>query len=185
MPAVEINVEDIIFDPKVQNYCNNSKFKCPNYGHSWACPPEAPYLEENVSRYEKFFLIYYEFNLKEYVERNKLEFPKRSEEKIRNSFYHKDIVRDYLAKEIITFLQNYSESYNEKFILWDGYCRICFKEGKNCTYDDGIPCRYPDKKRFSMEAVGIDVDKTVKSVDIEIEWPPINYAYRFGLICYI
>ncbi|MCJ7648379.1 MAG: DUF2284 domain-containing protein, partial [Candidatus Lokiarchaeota archaeon] len=75
--------------------------------------------------------------------------------------------------------------YNEKFILWDGYCRICFKEGKNCTYDDGIPCRYPDKKRFSMEAVGIDVDKTVKNVNIEIEWPPINYAYRFGLICYI
>jgi len=183
VPAVEIYVKDIIFDPKVQSYCNNPKFKCPSYGHSWACPPEAPYLEEKVSQYEKFFLIYYEFNLKEYVERIKLEFPKRSEEKIRNSFYHKDFVRDYLGKEINAFLQNYSESYNEKLILWEGYCRICSKEGKNCTYDDGIPCRYPDKKRFSMEAVGIDVDKTVKSVHIEIEWPPVNFAYRFGLIC--
>ncbi len=184
MPAVEIIVEDIIFDPKVQSYCNNSNYQCPNYGHSWTCPPEAPYLEEEVSHYKKFFLIYYEFNLKEYVERIKLEFPKRSEEKIRNSFYRKDIVRDYLGKEVNTFLQNYGNSYNEKLILWDGYCRICFKEGKNCTYDDGIPCRYPDKKRFSMEAVGIDVDKTVKSVDIEIEWPPVNFAYRFGLICF-
>lgn len=130
MPAVEINLDDIIFDPKVQTYCNNPKFKCPNYGHSWACPPEAPYLEEKVSQYEKFFLIYYEFNLKEYVERIKIKSPKYSEEKIRNSFYRKDIVRDYLEEEINLFLQNYSESYNEKFILWDVIAECALKKGR-------------------------------------------------------
>jgi len=52
-----------------------------------------------------------------------------------------------------------------------------------CTYDSGEPCRYPNKKRYSMEAVGIHVTNTVKDLNLDIEWPPVNYYYRFGLIC--
>lgn len=183
MPSIEIILEDIIFDPEVQNYCNNPKFKCPNYGHSWACPPEAPYLEEKVVKFHKFYLVYYDFNLKEYVKKKKEQNPNRSENRIKNSLYHKEFIRDYLENEIYEFLKNLKEPYNEKLILWDGYCRICNKEGKNCTYDDAQPCRYPEEKRFSMEAVGINVDKTVKNLKIPIEWPPSNHAYRFGLVC--
>lgn len=183
MPSEKINFEDINFDPKVQTYCNNPNFKCPHYGHSWACPPETPYLEEEVSQYEKFFLVYYEFDLNEYIKKKKAKFPNRNEEKIRNSFYRKQIVRDYLEKEVYKFLESYVENYNEKCILWDGHCRVCNKKGQSCTYDDQLPCCYPEEKKLSMEAVGIDVDKTVKNVGIALEWPPVNLVYRFGLIC--
>ncbi|MHA1256098.1 MAG: DUF2284 domain-containing protein, partial [Promethearchaeota archaeon] len=54
---------------------------------------------------------------------------------------------------------------------------------KKCTYDSGKQCRYPNKKRYSMEAVGIHVTNTVKNLNLDIEWPPVNYYYRFGLIC--
>ena len=43
---------------------------------------------------------------------------------------------------------------------------------------------YPDKKRYSMEAVGIDVTAVTKNLNIPIEWPPTNHIYRFGLICF-
>lgn len=188
MPYLEIQFKDIFFDRIVQTYCNNPKFKCPNYGHTWGCPPEAPYLEEKVSQFKKFYLIYYQFNLEEYVNKEKSKHPKRSEQTIRTSFYRKNLIRDLVEKELFRFLEQYKDPYTERLILWDGYCRVCenTKDG-GCTYDKKISCRYPDKKRYSMEAVGIDVDKTIKNIkhlDFTLEWPPIRYIYRFGLACF-
>ena len=185
MPYQQIEFKEICFDSKVQTYCVSPGFKCPNYKHSWTCPPEAPFMEDIVSKYKIFFLVYSEFNLAEYVRDMKKKYPRRSEYKIRNSFYMKGYLRDDLEKEIFKFTENYNGNFEEKLILWDGHCRICQKFlGKSCTYSSNKPCRYPDKKRYSMEAVGIDVTKTVKQLNLKIEWPPINYYYRFGLICF-
>ncbi|MFX1308960.1 MAG: DUF2284 domain-containing protein, partial [Promethearchaeota archaeon] len=63
MPFLEIKFDDIIFDPIVQTFCVNPNFKCPSYAHSWACPPEAPYLEQEVSQYKQFYLIFVKYNL--------------------------------------------------------------------------------------------------------------------------
>jgi hypothetical protein len=35
-----------------------------------------------------------------------------------------------------------------------------------------------------MEAVGIYVTQTVRNLNFNIEWPPIEYVYRFGLVCF-
>ena len=79
MTFLEVKLGDIIFDPKVQTYCVTPNFKCPSYGHSWACPPEAPYLEETVSKFNKFYLIYYELELINYLKKEKAINPKLSE----------------------------------------------------------------------------------------------------------
>jgi predicted metal-binding protein len=185
MPSMEINFDQIVFDPEVQTYCDNPKFKCPHYGHSWCCPPSAPYLEEKISQYKKhLFLIYVKFDLKKHIKEMKVEYPKKKENRIWTSIYRNNFVRDYLEKEILVFLENYNETYNDKLILWDGHCKICEKEGNRCTYDSKEPCRYPKDKRYSMEAVGINVDKTVRKLNIQIEWPPTNFIYRFGLVCF-
>ena len=184
MTYIEIEFKDITFDPEVQSYCVNSNFRCPNYNHSWACPPEAPYLEKEVSAFSKFFLIYSKCNLNKYIENEKLKHPNQSMKIIKNKLLSSNFLRDQLEKEIFEFLNKFQDNFEHKLILWDGYCRVCYKLGKNCTYDDGIPCKYPDKIRYSMEAVGINVDKTVKKLKIPIQWPPINHVYRFGLICF-
>ena len=185
MPFLKVQLEDIIFDPKVQTYCVSPSFKCPSYGHSWACPPEAPYLEATVAKFKEFYLIYYELNLTYYVESQKVKFPNKSETNIKNSIYTSSLLRNKLEKEILDFLDNYHEAYEENLILWDGYCRVCSnKNDKGCTYDTGKPCRYPEKRKYSMEAVGIEVTKTVSQLNLEIEWPPTNFLYRFGLICF-
>lgn len=185
MPFLKIKLDDIIFDPKVQTYCVSPNYKCPSYGHSWACPPEAPYFEEIVAKFNEFYLIYYELDLNEYVAKEKNKNPNLSEKSIKDKLYSGKDLRNKLEKEIYKFLENYQEKYEEKLILWDGFCRVCFnKTDKGCTYDSGNPCRYPDKKRFSMEATGIAVTDMVKKLDLNIEWPPTNYVYRFGLICF-
>jgi len=184
MPFQQINLEDIIFDPDVQKLCISENFKCPNYNHSWACPPEAPYMKGEVSKYSKFFLVYIKFDLASYVKKQKQKYPYRSEQSIRNRFYMKNILRDDLEKKIDSFLEKYNNDFEEKLIFWDGHCRLCEKRDyQKCTYDDGDPCRFPNQIRYSMESVGIDVTKMVNNLDLDIEWPPVNYLYRFGLIC--
>ena len=171
MPWKEIPKNAIIFDPKVQSYCNNPKFKCPYYGHSWACPPEAPYLEDEIMKYENFYLIYTKLNLK------------NDSRKENRKKYNYNKMRKIMEREMEKFIILHQNKFNEIRILWDGHCRICEKENLKCSIDDDSPCRYPDKIRYSMEAVGINVSQTVKNVDIDIEWPPVNHVYRFGLVC--
>lgn len=184
MPFIEIKFRGIIFDPKVRSYCANSNFKCPSYAHSWACPPEAPYLEKQISKFQRFFLIYVKFDLEKYVKEIQVKHPKKSENSIRNALYMKNLLRDELEEEILQFIMDYPEKYENKLILWDGFCRLCYNEkGVGCTYDSGKPCRYPNKIRYSMEAVGIDVTESVSILNFNLEWPPIKFLYRFGLIC--
>ncbi len=185
MPFLEIRFKDIIFDPKVQTYCINSNFKCPSYAHSWACPPETPYLEQELSQYIKFYLIYIKFNLASHIENIKIKNPKRNEKSIKNNLFMKNLLRDKLEQEINWFIDRYQNSYDVQLILWDGFCRLCFNEkNEGCTYDKGDPCRYPDNIRYSMEAVGIDVNQTVKNLNFNLEWPPNEFVYRFGLVCF-
>ncbi|TFG06600.1 MAG: DUF2284 domain-containing protein [Promethearchaeota archaeon] len=185
MPFVEIQFKDIFFNPEVQKMCVSRTFTCPNYNHSWSCPPAAPYLEQEISTYKKFFLIYSKFDLESYVKEIKLKHPRRSEQKIKNNYYMKSVYRNDLGKEIEKFLKQYQEPHEKKLILHVGACTVCNnKNDGKCTYDSGEPCRYPEKRRYSMEAVGIEVIKTVMNLKADIEYPSHKYSYQFGLACF-
>ncbi|MHA2181436.1 MAG: DUF2284 domain-containing protein [Promethearchaeota archaeon] len=185
MPFLKVKFEDIIFDPKVQTYCISSSYKCPSYGHSWACPPEAPYMEDIVAQFKEFYLIYYQLDLSEYIKNEKVKNPEKSDSSIKNMVYSSGYLRNKLESEINDFIEKYTEPYEERLILGDGYCRVCSnKIDKGCTYDSGKSCRYPEKRKYSMEAVGIEVTKTVSRLDLDIQWPPTDFLFRFGLICF-
>lgn len=192
MPSKLINSDDIVFDEDIQNQCVSPGFRCPNYKSSWSCPPESPYLEKKVRSFDRFFLIYSIFNIKEYIESEKKKHPKKSENLIRYSLYDmtlnnkkKSPLPDLLEKEVNIFVENYNQSYGEMLILWAGTCRLCpEKLNESCAYIKGKSCRFPDEIRYSMESVGIDVMKTVKNVDLPIENPSREFDYRFALICF-
>ena len=185
MPHIEIKFNDLVFEPKVQLYCLNPNFKCPNYNNNWACPPEAPYLEDRLSKFEKFYLIIFKLDIKSHSQSIRKKHPNFSLQRILNRIYSKRLTEKGLEMKIYRFLDNYDEYYEEKIVLWGGHCQLCYdKLKKGCSKPNGEPCRFPDKKRYSMEAIGINVDKTVKNVNIELEWPPNDFLYRFGLICF-
>ena len=185
MPAVEIKFEDIYFDPKVHTMCNSSNFTCPFYNHSHSCPPVAPYLQEQISRFKKYFLIYSVFDLESQVKKMKVNHPKRSEYQINLELQMEYTLKEDLEKEFEKFLEEYKDDHIEKLLLYAGTCRICFNEkDKKCTFDDGIPCRYPNRMRYSMEAIGIEVIRTVIDLNLDIEYPSNKKSYRFGLACF-
>ncbi|MFX0140805.1 MAG: DUF2284 domain-containing protein, partial [Candidatus Hodarchaeota archaeon] len=77
-PFTEIKVqkikkETIYFNKNVREYCK-LKYKghpngCPNYNNNKLCPPQSPYLENEIlNNYNYYYLIYAVFNLKEYKE---------------------------------------------------------------------------------------------------------------------
>jgi predicted metal-binding protein len=185
MPFNQIQLDDIKFNPDVQSLCVSKSFTCPNYNHTWSCPPVAPYLEEEVKIYKDFYLIYSTFNLASHIEEMKLKHPKWSELRIKLQYQMKSVMRDDLVKEVTIFLDQYKKLYEKRLILYDGFCRVChIKEDGGCTYDSGKHCRYPDQKRYSMEAVCIEVIRTVIESMLDIGFPSQKYDFRFGLACF-
>ena len=187
MPFAQITYEDLYFDRKVQEMCVSPSFKCPFYGHSWSCPPNSPFLEKALSTYSEFYLIYSKFDLEEYIKEEK-ERTGRSEFYIKNTFLlTKSFEANDLEEEFDKFLEQYKTPYKKRMILYDGTCKYCkIQNAGACTFDSGDPCRFPDEKRYSMEAVGIEVIRTVRDIrdKINIEYPSNKYSYRFGLACF-
>ena len=184
MPYLEISFNDIKFDRKVYDFCNNPKFLCPNYGMSWSCPPASPFMEKEISKYNKFYLIYVKFNILKYIKKVKEIHPKRSEAIIKSSLYRKNIINEMTIKEINNFIEETNISYEHCLILWPERCKICSKENISCTYSQNKPCRLPEKMTYSMTGAGVNTDLTVKKLNFNLEWPPVHYSYRFGLICF-
>jgi predicted metal-binding protein len=142
-------------------------------------------MENEMAKYNKFFLVYSQFNIAEYIKKEKEVHPTYGEKRIRYFFYINHHLDGYLEKEMDIFLKNYSESYNNILPLYAGTCKLCRWEGYDgCTFDDDIPCRFPERKRYSMEAVGIEVIKTVLNLkNKDFEYPSKIYEFTFGLIC--
>jgi predicted metal-binding protein len=185
MPFVKIQYEDIFFDPMVQEMCISKNFICPYYNHSWSCPPAAPYLENQIASYEEYYLIYWKFDLQNYIEEEKKKNPKRSERYIKTKYYLKKMDSSGLDKEFAQFMQNYDKPYSKKLFLYSGTCNYCqIKIDKECNYDTGEPCRFPHERRYSMEAVGIEVIKTVLNLNNDIGYPSNKFSYKFGLACF-
>lgn len=182
MPWKQIDKKDIVFDPEVQTYCKNPKFTCPNYGHKWTCPPEAPYLENEIQKFTDFFLIYIKRDLPMKDNNEPFDFTSLSTKEKRKELQRYEKMRDEVEEEINKFLNLKKHLLKKVKILWDGDCRVCTKKGESCTFDKGTPCPYPDNRTYSMQAVGINVTKTVQNTNLDIQWPPREYVFRFTLI---
>ena len=63
--------------------------------------------------------------------------------------------------------------------LSSGGCNLC----KVCSRKDGIPCRQPDKMRYSLDAFGFDLTAITKDMfDIDILWCKERLPDYFTLI---
>ena len=126
------------------------------------------------------------FDLEAYIKREKEKRPNRSEYFIKNTFLlTKNFKQNDLENEFTAFLAQYYKEYKKRLLLYDGTCRFCkIQKAGKCTFDSGEPCRFPKDTRYSMEAVGIEVVRTVQELKLNIEYPSNKYSYRFGLACF-
>ncbi len=154
------NVDKIPFSERTVEVC---KTDCELYGKSWACPPycgSAADLMQRVRSYSDFCL-FSTIGIMEHI-RSKKEMMqvKREHERITRS------IKDELVNQI-----------PDLYVLSAG-CMLCEK----CTCPDE-PCRFPDKKLYSMESHGILVTELVEEMDISLDYGDDSCAF-FSLILY-
>lgn len=124
---------------KYEYFTQLCKEGCPNYDSNYTCPPNSPKFIDYVKDY-KYSLVIAMY----------MDIP--NDDSISNTH---EYLRTILG-EILIHLEDKVHG-----LLTDGgRCLLC----KQCAYLDGLPCRFPQKMRFSMEAMGIDLASASKDI---------------------
>lgn len=149
--------EQLVFEERVKMNC----FYCGKYNSSWRCPPRIPPID--------FDKMLDEFENIAFVQIKK---------EINDNF---DVIRNESTIELHRALLEC-----EKW-LWDnnnstslsfigGSCKLC-KNG--CAPNK---CANPYQSRSPVEALGINVVKSVANIGIELVFPPKEYLTRIGML---
>ena len=126
---------DIVFSEAVFASCAENK--CGNYGKNYSCPPLSGDMEENKARFLKY---------EHAIIINKIaDMGKR---------YEKMAEAGLKVKEAFEKLGKLLED-KPVMLAGAGGCSLC----KKCAAQTGEPCRFPDKRRYSMEGSGMDIVK--------------------------
>ena len=141
---------------RVQGYCA----QCSNYGKVWGCPPLPSYGDDCVTGYNHVHL--YGIKVAFDQELQQQEYSAEERTKIIERAF------DEVWKDWLPALYE-MEASNPGSRVFTGRCRLC--RPMKCSRVEGKPCRHPDKMRHSLEAVGFDVEKSVRELlGIELQW---------------
>ncbi len=142
-----ISTERIRVTPRPVWKCRTCEF----YGKRPSCPPFAPGWKEArewVKSYEKALLIKFQVDMDNF-EREK-----------------REVLKYLLRKEKELF-----QKYPYVYALFPGACNLC----DECEFEKSGRCPVPEKVRFSLDAVGIELSSVVK-IDFR---EPVLYSLIF------
>ena len=141
---------------EVREMCASGK--CAMYGKRWSCPPGCGTLDECrelLKGYTSGILVQSVGQLEDNFD---IETMMETEAAHKERFY---AMRRALADRCV-----------EALAAGAGCCTIC----KECTYPDE-PCRFPDQKMSSMEALGMLVLEVCKANDMQYFYGENTIAY--------
>ncbi|SIQ46970.1 Predicted metal-binding protein [Alkalispirochaeta americana] len=133
---------------RVEGYCR----ECPLYGRFWSCPPHPFSGRAYLSPFSQALL------LAERITRNPAVPATRTLEEIFQE------ARRLLGEELRIFV----EGKENLEVLIAGNCYHC----PRCSREEGQPCRFPEKRRYSLESLGFLVsDMIQEKLALPLEWP--------------
>lgn len=145
-----VNIEDYIEDYVDVGYFDNLCRQCSNYDATWSCPSFDFDPYDMWRSYDRIMIYGYRIAYT----------GDRTEEEM------KEVLWD-VKKQVSEDLFAYEKKIPGSVSLSAGYCQLC----KSCTRPEGRPCRFKDKMRYSIEAIGGNVGKTISELcGVEIEW---------------
>lgn len=158
MNAKPITYSDLVFEERVLLNC----FYCQRSGVNWKCPPNIPDMDykKALQELDSLLLVWCKIPL---------------EKKITDHMRREStnlLHRTLLKAEKLLWENNYPLAVS--FI--GGSCKLC---AHGC---DPERCRQSHIARIPFEAIGVNVVKTTKNLDINIIFPPRDHMYRVGLI---
>lgn len=147
-----------VFEERVKLMC----FHCTKYNNCFTCPPKIPKLnyKKIINEYKNCAVVYCNMN---FSEENYDEIRSASTNLIHRTILRLEkVLRDHNNPMVLSFI--------------GGSCKLC-KGG--CPPDR---CKNPYLARIPVEAIGINLVKSLGKIGVEIKFPVINNIYRYGLI---
>lgn len=154
---IETYEKTIAVDAYIADYVNVEEFLeyckvCGNYQRKWCCPPFS------FSPVEEFWRNYKTLR----VVGKKMVFEEGEKES------WQELMRR-VKQELTEELYAAEEKFPGSISLSAGSCSLCGED--NCSRKTGQPCRFPDKMRYSIEALGGNVGLTAsKLLGISLQW---------------
>ncbi|WP_373600709.1 DUF2284 domain-containing protein [Paraclostridium bifermentans] len=151
--AVTCEVSDLLkFENKIL-FNSMCKEGCPNYKKKWACPPYSPTFSSYSKDYNHVLIVLMYCNLDQF------NYTKTEYMKVKAS-------NSILKSRMDNLMRELENEFNG-LMLSNGSCRLC----KPCNCKKNLPCKRPELKRYSMEALGLDVSKiSMKILNHELLW---------------
>ena len=150
-------LEDCVDVPRFLGYCR----QCSNFGKTWSCPEFSFDPLDFWKKYKTLRII----GLKIIV-------PDSLREKTYDSQGKQEIIEALLSgykRQFDEYIYQEEKQTEGGMSLGGGTCMKC--GSLPCSRISGEPCRQPNRMRYSIEALGGDVSKTVtKYLGQKLEW---------------
>ena len=134
---------------------------CPYHGKSWSCPPSSPVASDLLFGKESGFLVAVQVLYEPYL----------VEASRKLSVEQRDILREATYGKVKQILNSTCRELEAEF---DGGVSVSAGVCKNCDICaklDGLPCRFPQRMRYSFSGLGIDIVKLVgDTFGLDILW---------------
>ncbi len=154
---MEEYLEDCVDVPQFLEYCK----QCHNYDKTWSCPSFDFDPVEYLKKYRTLRVIGWKIII---PEEYRLRIYPNKEQNLMMENLLAGPKRD-LDREML----NLEKEYPGSRALSGGSCLYC--KPSDCAKVEGKPCRFPEKMRYSIEALGGNVGLTVtRYLGQKLEW---------------
>lgn len=160
----------------IAKYQHREKFldfckECKNYHTRWSCPP----LSMDVSQFLQHFGHMYVIGVKVIYDADTIRRTNTAEKMKEVTVQSLREVKRKLAEALLAVERSVPGSVS----LASGGCNIC----PRCARYDGLPCRYPERMRHSLESLGFDLTAiTADFLQIELKWSKESLPEYYTLI---
>lgn len=158
MYQTEVVVKSLPVEEWLSKYCFPGKFMdackaCPDYARVWSCPPGLPGARELLGGYQTAHIVGVKVIYDEAERARALRFPEDAEAVRRESY---GVVKRALLDALLAFEKVCPGSTT----IAAGRCEQC----EECTRPHGLPCRRPERLRYSFSAFGFDLTAIAKDL---------------------
>lgn len=176
MYQTSIKINEMILSEFITKYQNQEKFmafcqECPNYNTLWSCPPLLFDAEQFLREYSYITII----GVKVIYPDETIRFADTPEKISKVTKQSLREVKDKLSAAMLAWEAQIPNSVS----LASGGCYFC----ERCSRQDDLPCRHPEKMRYSLDAFGFDLTAiTAELLAIELKWPQGSLPEYYTLI---
>ncbi|MDF2571318.1 MAG: hypothetical protein K0R55_2922 [Sporomusa sp.] len=160
----------------IKKYQQQEKFlafckDCPNYNTLWSCPP----LQIDPNQFLLDFNYIAIIGVKVIYDAETIKLANTSEKIKEITTQSLREVKNKLSDTLLELERQIPDSIS----LASGGCYIC----QRCRRCDDLPCKHPDKMRYSLDSFGFDLTAiTSDLLKIELKWSKDNLPEYYTLI---